>query len=38
MNSNTVTARTRQANASSFLTVNEILSPRILRVTASFKF
>jgi hypothetical protein len=38
MNSNTVLAKGRQANSSAFLTTNEILAPRILRVTASFKF
>jgi hypothetical protein len=38
MNSNTVLAQGRQANASSYLAINEILSPRIARVTVSFKF
>jgi hypothetical protein len=38
MNSNTVLSRTRQLNASSFGLANEILSPRILRITAGFKF
>jgi len=38
MNSNTVLARGRQANSSAFLVINDILSPRILRFTASFRF
>ncbi len=38
LNSNTELARGRQANASSYLALNEILAPRILRLTASFKF
>ena len=38
MNSNTETVRTRQLNSSAFGTLNEILSPRILRVTAGIKF
>ena len=37
MNTNTVLSRTRQVG-SSFLLANEVLSPRILRFTASFKF
>jgi hypothetical protein len=38
MNANTELARGRQANASSFLVLNEILAPRILRFTAGIKF
>ena len=38
MNSNTETVRTRQLNSATFGTLNEILSPRILRVTAGIKF
>jgi hypothetical protein len=38
MNSNTVLQRTRQVNAAAFGTLQEVLAPRILRVTASFKF
>ena len=37
LNTNTVLSRTRQVGTS-FGLANEILSPRILRVTASFKF
>jgi hypothetical protein len=38
MNSNTLLAQGRQANSGSYLAINEILAPRIARVTASFKF
>jgi hypothetical protein len=38
MNSNTVLGRVRRLNSSTFNQVNDILSPRILRVTASVKF
>ena len=38
MNANTETVRTRQLNSAAFGTLNEILSPRILRVTAGIKF
>ena len=38
MNANTETVRTRQLNSSAFGTLNEILSPRILRVTVGLKF
>ena len=38
MNSNVETVRTRQLNSAAFGTLNEILSPRILRVTAGIKF
>jgi hypothetical protein len=38
MNANTETVRTRQLNSSAFGTLNEILSPRILRLTAGIKF
>ena len=38
MNSNTTLSLGRIVGSSAFGTVNEILSPRILRMTASFKF
>ena len=38
LNANTETVRTRQLNASAFGTLNEILSPRIMRVTVGLKF
>jgi hypothetical protein len=38
MNSNTLLAQGRQVNSSAFLAINDILSPRILRFTASFRF
>jgi hypothetical protein len=38
MNANTELARGRQLNASSFGALNEILAPRILRITAGIKF
>jgi hypothetical protein len=38
MNSNTELARERRLNAAAFGNLNEILAPRILRVTASLKF
>jgi Carboxypeptidase regulatory-like domain/TonB-dependent Receptor Plug Domain len=38
MNSNTELARARQLNASNFGQLMEILSPRILRITAGIKF
>ena len=38
MNSNTVLSLGRQLNGSTFGTINEILAPRILRLTATFRF
>ena len=38
MNSNTELARERRLNAAAFGNLNEILAPRILRLTASIKF